>query len=58
MQNTATKYIDPAVAEQIHCQQFYHWENRARLKQPAAANGANATAAAAPAAAQPPAGGS
>ena len=37
---------DPAVAEQIHCQQFYHWENRARLVQkPADANGANGTAA-------------
>ena len=36
---------DPAVAEQIHCQQFYHWENRARLvEKPAAdANGAAAT---------------
>ena len=36
---------DPAVAEQIHCQQFYHWENRARLVKPDAnANGANGAA--------------
>ena len=40
---------DPAVAEQIHCQQFYHWENRARLVKPEAnANGAAAAPAKSP----------